>query len=172
MADGGTFPIETLAERVLRLRPRIVPALVVLVLVLALAFLGSLYWRGAATAEDLSNRIEIAQTQAAAVERLERQLDAANRQVVFLTGQKRKPETVATLAAVAQILPTDAWIYEFEKSGDEIRLHGFSASAASLIALFDASPLFRDAQFRSPLMQAQNNLQRFDMSFKLGSAGP
>ena len=49
-----------------------------------------------------------------------------------------------------------------------MRLHGFSAEAASLIALFDASPYFADAEMRSPLMQGPDpGLQRFDISVKL-----
>jgi hypothetical protein len=49
-----------------------------------------------------------------------------------------------------------------------VRIRGLSNSAAALIALFDTSPMFADAQFRAPLMQGPRaGLERFDMSFQL-----
>ncbi len=130
--------------------------------------MGSFYLRGAAVAADLDARVEAARARAVVVERLQQRLDAANRQAAFLAQQKRNPAAVAVLATVARLLPDDAWLYEFELNGDEVRLHGFSSEAASLIALFDSSPYFGDAELRSPLMQGPSPaLQRFDISFKL-----
>lgn len=167
-ADGGTLPADPVAARWLRLRPRIVPALAALAVVLAFAFTGSLYLRGAAMADDLDSQVEAAQSRAAVVDRLEDRLDAANRQAAFLAAQKKNPAAVAVLADVARLLPDNTWLYEFELNGDEVRLHGFSSQAAALIALFDSAPDFADAQFRSPLMQGPSSaLQRFDVSFRL-----
>ncbi|HEY4943389.1 MAG TPA: PilN domain-containing protein [Rhizomicrobium sp.] len=167
-ADGGTFPADAVAARHLRLRPKLVPALAALVLLLALGLVGSVFLRGAAVAADLDARVDAARTRAMVVERLQQRLDAANRQAAFLAQQKSSPAAVAVLATVARLLPDDSWLYEFELNGDEVRLHGFSAQAASLIPLFDSSPFFADAELRSPLMQGPSPaLQRFDISFKL-----
>jgi general secretion pathway protein L len=168
LADGGTFPADPAAARELRLQPRLVPALAGLVLLLAAGLVGSIYLRGAAIAADLDDRVARAQSRAMVVERLQQKLDSADRQAAFLAGQKRSPAAVAVLATVSRLLPDDASLYEFELNADEVRLHGFSASAASLIALFDASPYFGDAQMRAPLMQGPTPaLQRFDISVKL-----
>ncbi len=170
-ADGGTFPADPAASRRLRLRPRIIPALAALVLLLIVGLVASFYLRGAAVAADLDARVDGARSRAMVVERLQQRLDAANRQAAFLAQQKRNPAAVAVLATVARLLPDDAWLYEFELNGDEVRLHGFSSEAASLIALFDSSPYFGDAELRSPLMQGPSPaLQRFDISFKLRKA--
>ena len=167
-AAGGTFPVDAAAARALKLRPRIVPALGAIAVLLGLAFTGSLYLHGAMIAGDLSGRIDQARAHAVAVQRLQRDLDAANRQASFLALQKRSPAAVAVLATLSRLLPDDAWLYEFEMNGGEIRIHGFSASAASLIGLLDSSPYFRDAEFRSPLMQGPNaSSQRFDIGFTL-----
>jgi general secretion pathway protein L len=167
-ADGGTFPADAAAARVLRFRPRLVPTLAALVLLLAVGLLASIYLRGEAAAADLDDRVDAARSGAMVVEALQQKLDAANRQAAFLAQQKRNPAAVAVLATVARLLPDDAWLYEFELNGDEVRLHGFSAEAASLIALFDSSPYFADAQFRAPLMQGPTpGQQRFDLSVKL-----
>ena len=167
-AGGATFPVDPRAARRLQLQPRLVPALVALVLLLGAGLIGAIYLRGEAAAAELDARVEAARSRAIVVERLQNQLDAANRQAAFLSQQKRNPAAVAVLATIARLLPDNAWLYEFELNGDEVRLHGFSAQAASLIALFDSSPFFSDAQFRSPLMQGPNPaLQRFDVSFRL-----
>jgi general secretion pathway protein L len=168
LANGSSFPADAAAARRFRLASHIVPALCALVLMLAAGLTLSFYTRGEAVAADLSDRVDAARDHAMVVERLERKLDAANRQAAFLARQKRDPAAVAILATVSRLLPDDAWLYEFERNGDEVRLHGFSAQAASLIALFDSSPYFSDAQFRAPMMQGPTpNLQRFDLSVRL-----
>jgi Tfp pilus assembly protein PilN len=153
------------------LRPKIVPALVGLVLTFIFILIACIYLRGEMIASDLSSRIDQARERALTVERLQHNLDAANRQASFLALQKRNPAAVAVLASLSRLLPADAWLYEFEMNGDEVRIHGFSASAASLIALLDSSSSFADAEFRSPLMQGPSAaLQRFDIAFKLREA--
>jgi general secretion pathway protein L len=167
LADG-TFPTDLAATRHLRLAPRIVPMLIGLLLLLIAGLVTSIYLRGEAVASDLSDRVDAARGGAMAVAALQHKLDAAGRQAAFLAQQKRSPATVAVLADVARLLPDGTWLYELEMNGGEVRLHGFSNQAASLIALFDASPDFADAQFRSPLMQGPTpTLQRFDLSMRL-----
>jgi len=167
-ADGATFPADPTAARDLKLRPRIVPALVALVAVCALLFVGALYLRGAWTQADLEARVDDARSRAVMVTTLQRRLDAAHRQAIFLAGQKNNPAAAAVLAEVSRTLPSDSWLSEFELNGNEVRIHGTSGSAASLIALFDSSRYFTSAQFRSPLNQGMSSgLQVFDMSFRV-----
>jgi len=163
----GTFPTDLAATRHLRLAPRMVPMLMGILLVLLAGLALSIYLRGETAAADLQDRVDAARGGAMAVAALQHNLDDAHRQAAFLAQQKRNPATVAVLADVARLLPDGAWLYELEINGGEIRLHGFSNQAASLIALFDASPDFADAQFRSPLMQGPApNSQRFDLSMR------
>ena len=167
-AEGGTFPIDRDAARRAALSRRLVPALAALIVVLTFALVGAIYLRGETNAAQLADRVDAARGRAAVVERLQRKLDAANRQAVFLAQQKANPAAIAVLAKVARLLPDDAWLYQFELNGDEVRMHGFSSSAASLIAVFDNSPDFHDAEMRSPLMQGPTGAtQRFDMAVKV-----
>ncbi len=172
LADGGNLPADAAANRELKLRPRIVPVLGLSVFLLALVFVWAVFARGEMIESQLSDRIDDARARAATVERLERDLKAADRQVAFLSQQKRTPAAIAVLAAVTRLLPDGSWLNEFEMNGDEVRIHGFSDSAASLIARFDSSPDFGDAQFRAPLMQgATAGTQRFDISLRLKRSG-
>jgi general secretion pathway protein L len=171
LADGGNFPVPPAEARKLAARRRVVPMLAALACVLVLGVIGGAYLRGQSVADDLSERVAQAQIKAQDVERLQRQIAASEKGAALLARQKRSPATVQVLAEVTRVLPDGAWIYEFEMSGGEVRIHGFAHAAESLIAQFDASPLFGDAQFRSPLMQGPNvGLERFDLSFKIKAA--
>jgi len=118
----------------------------------------------------MSDRVAAAQEKAQIVERIQRQIATSERRAKLIAHQKQNPATVQVLAEVTRVLPQSAWIYEFEMSGNEVRIHGFAHDAASLIAAFDASQLFGDAQFRSPLMQGLSaGVERFDMSFRVRS---
>jgi len=166
-ADGSNFPVSPAAAPVERFRPRLVPALVALVLFLAAMAVGIDYWRQQGVASELADRVASARVGAIAVQRLEQELGDRTRQYEFLTRQKHNPAAIAVLAAVTRLLPDDAWLYEFELNGNEVRLHGYSADASSLIGLIDSSRDFRDAQLRAPLVPGPKpGLQRFDISFK------
>jgi general secretion pathway protein L len=172
-ADGGNLPCDPAANRELKLRPKIVPVLGLSVLLLALGLVWAVFLRGEMVQGRLSDKIDDARMRAATVEHLERDLKAADRQIAFLSREKRNPAAVAVLAAVTRLLPDESWLNEFELNGNEVRIHGFSDSAASLIAKFDSSPDFGDAQFRAPLMQgALPGTQRFDISLKLKGSAP
>ncbi|HWA31580.1 MAG TPA: PilN domain-containing protein [Rhizomicrobium sp.] len=167
-ADGGNFPVSPQAARAGLNRMRLVPRLALAAIMLAVLFLAAIFLRGQWILSDLSERVAAAQASAESVERLQRQIAMSERGASLLSQQKRDPAAVQILAEVTRLLPDGAWLYEFELSGGEVRIHGFARSASSLIAVFDASPLFRDAQFRSPLMQGPTgDTERFDMSFKL-----
>jgi hypothetical protein len=167
LADN-TFPTDPAATRRLRRAPKVVPMLFGLLLLLLAGLVLSIYLRGEAAASDLQNQVDAARGGAMAVAALQQKINIASKQAAFLAQQKRNPPTAAVLAGVARLLPDGSWLYEIEMNGSEVRLHGFSNQAASLIALFDASSAFADAQFRSPLMQGPSpNLQRFDLSMRL-----
>ncbi len=142
-----------------------VPALSALVAVLGIGALLATYSREQDTLDALSDQITGARSRAMVVQRLQDEINKANLGIAFLARQKQSPLLVKILAEVTRILPDNTWLVEFELNGKEIRLHGYSPAASSLIALFDNSQLFTNAQFRSPLMQGQNGLDRFDLSF-------
>jgi general secretion pathway protein L len=71
------------------------------------------------------------------------------------------------------VMPDDTWISNFELRDKTVHLHGQSVASAALIPLIDASPLFRNVSFRSPVTQnKQNNTERFYISAELESREP
>jgi len=171
-AQGGTLPADAKAAVMLKLRRWLVPGLAALAVGLALGVVGAEYGRRQAVADELAGRVAQAQSDLQAVRLLHRQIDDARKRSAFLAHQKQSPLTVQILREVTRVLPEDSWLFEIELHGNEVRIRGLSRSAASLIALFDASPMFVDAQFRAPLMQgADAGFERFDMSFRLRDGG-
>jgi hypothetical protein len=113
-------------------------------------------------------RVSEAHTAALSVIRFQRELGDANRRAAFLVEQKHKPMVLDVLAETTRLLPQGTWLSELQVHGREVEITGYSKAAASLIPLIDASPVFSDAQFRSPLVQVEgSDAERFDLSFTL-----
>jgi general secretion pathway protein L len=166
--DGGNFPVAARASALMRLRRWLIPALAMLVLALSVAVLAGAYSRNQQAADALAARVDQARGAARVSLHLQHDIVAARQHAVFLLRQKQSLTVATLLADTTAILPDGSWLTELEYRDGEVRIAGLSNSAAALIALFDASPLFTDAQFRAPLVQAPGaGLERFDMSFKI-----
>ena len=49
------------------------------------------------------------------------------------------------------MLPHDTWLERWQVKGDTLQIIGQSAKASALIGVIEASPLFVDAAFMSPI---------------------
>jgi general secretion pathway protein L len=135
-------------------------------LVLALGYAAS--YRADASADALRLTLADARKQADAVKALETKLDAATQQAAFLPARRAAPTPARVLEAVAALLPDDAWASHVDLDRDKLRVQGYAAGASSLIERFDASPLFKDAHFLSPMVKAQGtDRERFDLQVSI-----
>jgi general secretion pathway protein L len=166
-AGGGTFPVEPRASALLRIRRWLTPALTALVLLLAIAVTAGAYARNQQAAGMLAQTVAQTRMQAQASAHLQRRIADAREQASFLVQQKQNVMLTRILAETTRILPKGSWLTELQYKDGEVRAVGLSNAAASLIAVFDASPLFSDAQFRAPLVQSQGGTDQFDLSFRL-----
>ncbi|MEI9997329.1 MAG: PilN domain-containing protein [Rhizomicrobium sp.] len=166
--DGGDFPVVPRASLALRLRRRLVPGLLLLIAVLLLAVAAGAYGRNQAALDDFSMQRDEARSAARGSLLLEHQIAAARRRAALLLQEKQRPSVSRMLAETTQLLPDGSWLTVFAYRDGEVRIQGFSNAASSLIALFDASPLFTGAEFRAPLTQAQGSgLDQFDLAVRL-----
>ena len=70
---------------------------------------------------------------------------------------------------LTQLLPDDTWISQLDFKDREIQLRGNSAASAALIAALEASPLLRNARFRSPVTRDRRiGTERFHLSAEIG----
>jgi general secretion pathway protein L len=77
---------------------------------------------------------------------------------------------IEVLGLVTRLLPDDTWVQQLDIKQDSVELRGVSEQATRLIKLFEDSPNFTDAAFRSPVVQARNS-SRYHMAAKLLVSG-
>lgn len=171
--DGGNFPVVPRAARLLRLRRQAVRGLLLAILLLLGAVTAGVYARNQDAADEFHARVDAARLMARPSLRLEHQIAGVRQRAQLLLAERQRPIVASLLAETTRILPDGSWLTDFTYRDGEVRIQGYSNAAPSLIALFDASPLFASAQFRAPLTQAQNREQeQFDLSFKLRKGAP
>ncbi len=162
------LPRTSLAGRRFRLGTVLSVALVGLPIVLVVVMSGVAVVRDMKEMDILAAKVASAKSQAQAVDGLRRDLVRMQEKAEFVPRQKQIPLTVKVLAEVTRLLPDGSWLFGFELNGRELRIHGYSPAASSLVALFDAAPLFVNARFRSPLTPGpRSDLERFDLSCDL-----
>ncbi len=172
-ADWQAFPVDRSGFLRAQARHRGPALLAGTAIVLLLAILLALYLRGAAVADDLADQVSTEGMRAAEVERLRHRIDRTATQFVFLEKQRRAPSFVAVLNDVTRTLPDGTWITEFDLTGNRIRIEGYSHAASDLIAVFDRSGRFTNAQFAAPVTQGTSaGVERFDLTFELVGTKP
>ncbi len=172
-ADRRHFPVDRKAWLLGLWRRQSVALLGGAVLALLLAVLLAAYLRGASTLDALTDELLDAGAHASRAEQLQQRIARASTQLAFLSEQKRAPLFAATLAEVTRTLPDGSWLTELDLSGGKIRIEGYSPAAADLIAVFDRSGRFANAQFAAPVTQGpQPGIERFDLTFEIAGAKP
>jgi general secretion pathway protein L len=172
-ADWHAFPIDRAAFVRSLWRRWNIPFLAALAVVLGLALVPAAYIRGLERADAVADQLADAQVNADVVEHLQNRARLALAESQSLSRLRAAPLRVAVLSDLARILPDGTWVTELTIEGNKIRLEGFSRSASDLIALFDRSNRFADAQFTAPLTrESQANVERFDLALDIKQAGP
>lgn len=167
-ADWRVFPVDRQALFWSLWRRWSTVLLAGLAALLFVAVIFTAYARVGYSSELLDEQVSEAQSRAALVERMERDVRAITSQSEFLNRQKRAPLLVSVLADISRILPDNTWLNEIEESGNTVRIRGYSTAPSNLIALLDGSSHFANAQFAAPLVQdAPGKASRFDLTFQV-----
>ena len=141
----------------------------VLVGLACLLFIASLVlplWRKAQLEEQLQAEIAIVQKEAQSVSALRKQLDELKSQAHFLAQAKAtSPVVIQVLDELTRLLPDGTWLYQFEVNGKEVVMQGESPASSAIIGLIEASPLFRNVTYRSPVTQNRTTgAERFNLA--------
>ena len=101
---------------------------------------------------ELMPQVSAAQRQAEEVLALRETLEDSIASSHFLL-QKRREKLFAIdiVNELTRILPDNTWVEQLEIQGDALQVRGQSASASTLIGLVEASDLFSQVTFRSPV---------------------
>jgi general secretion pathway protein L len=80
------------------------------------------------------------------------------------------PPPLVILAELTRRVPADGWISQLSMRGRIVEASGFSLKATDLISDIEASPLFVNAKFRSPItLSPDGRGDRFDLTFETKS---
>ncbi len=148
-----------------------------LLFAVCLLLLGNLalpVWQKSTYAKALEVELADFKRQSAETVALREKVDRAKLENRFLENKKiNSLQILQILNELTLVMPDDTWISNFELRDKTVHLHGQSVASAALIPLIDASPLFRNVSFRSPVTQnKQNNTERFYISAELESREP
>ena len=98
---------------------------------------------------------------------LQKDIDTLRKAESFLTDRKRERLTGSRLLRdTTHILPDDTWLSEWQLSGGEVQLAGYTQSASSLVELLERSKVFKNTTFQSPTVQdgQHGGRERFHIS--------
>jgi len=83
----------------------------------------------------------------------------------LLQKKEAQPLLLELIDEMTRVIPDDTWLTRLDIAGNEIQVQGSSKSAAALIGLVEASPLYDATQFRSPVTQVpRTDDERFHLS--------
>jgi general secretion pathway protein L len=144
-------------------------ALILILFLLVLANISLPIWQKSVYAKSLQQEVSEYKKKSAAAVALRKEVEQAKLENRFL--EEKKKNTFLTLQLINEltaVVPDDTWVSNLEIREKEVHLHGQSVASAALISLIDASPLFKDVSFRSPVTQnRKKDTERFHIAAKL-----
>ncbi len=118
---------------------------------------------------ELIEKIKVAQTKSKEVEKLQVEADdiLGNAEEVVKI-KESLPSMVIILDELTRLLPDNTWLKSFQYSNGKLQIQGISSSASALIAILEASKLFNNTSFVSPVTQDRTTgLERFQIATQL-----
>jgi len=136
--------------------------LLVLAVVLALVYGGSIIVRDEMTRRELARQVEELEPQVAAIKQHEAEVRKFQSQIGTLT-ENQDRRMVAFLKELTDKIPADAYLTTLRYRNGRIEMDGFASKSSELIQILESSPMFRNAQFTSPITQGQGGQERFSI---------
>lgn len=105
-------------------------------------------------ADAMSEQFAVIKKSVASAASLRKELDELSKDERFVIDRKREaPSASRLLFETTHILPDDTWLSDWQLSGSEIQLQGFTRSASTVVGLLEQSRAFRGTTYRSPVTQ-------------------
>lgn len=122
----------------------------------AMATFAHAHWRYAGGLRQIDRTIETLNVEVKAVRALSEQRKQQIERIESVRAQKEQAIPLVRIwEEMTRVIPDDSWISDLSVSGDhKVTFTGLSKSAAGLIALLDASPLFAGPVFTAPVARA------------------
>ncbi len=160
-ADGETFAANPASlKTVIPLRRgqvmqgNIMKLAISVFLVGILLTLGNVHWRHLEANAALDQAISEESEKASAVRRLIAQRNESLSQLTTVRSEKDGAvPIVVVMEELSRVIPDNTWITDLEINAGVVNISGFSADAAKLIPMLEASEYFQGTTFRSPVLK-------------------
>lgn len=122
-------------------------------------------WMKSAYVEKLQEEVNRASKVANTVQELKKDADRMLRESDFLLRKKSSElSVVEILNELSMRIPDDTWLIQISYRTPKLQMHGQSPSASALIEVLEASAMFKDTSFVSPVSQDRiSGLERFQI---------
>jgi hypothetical protein len=141
--------------------------------VTTLALLGVLFVRpiiqDRAFLRQLDQEIAAAKPRVDMVQKLQKEVEQTEKQVIFLEGLLRNRDmNLEILQELTTILPADTYLIQFQNQEGSITMNGLSPSAEALVPKLEKSPLLKEVMPRGgTIIDPQTRKDRFNFAAKV-----
>jgi general secretion pathway protein L len=159
--------------------PRAFAILVISACALAILAVSLRYYRQQQALAGLAAELAVTRTKAQRVRAALDKLESERASLLRLRAQKNGPGVLDVWEEVTRVLPAHSWLTEMRLSGppgseeQQLTIAGLSPAAATLVGLFDRSPLFREAALTASIsLDPTEGKERFAIQAKLRNVDP
>lgn len=125
-------------------------------LLMLATLLGIPVWQKRAAAISLLAPLAEAKLAASETDRMRDRLDIMVAEYNLLPDRKwQDASALMVLAELSKLLPDDSFVTVLDYDGKSVQIQGESTSAAALVEILDASPMFKDVGFKAPVAKIQ-----------------
>lgn len=144
-----------------------------LTLLLAVAVLVYPVWRQGREVEALKRQLRGLEKEASYVQARQLEIDGiVNETERLIKTKNNSPSLNELINSLSLLMPDDTSLTHLRYRGAQLQIQGQSPSASALIAVLEASALFSNARFVSPLTQdRRTGLERFQISVDVKNLG-
>jgi general secretion pathway protein L len=162
-----------LRQRTKNTRRIIHTALITLTCILLVAVIAMPLWFEYQTVNALQIKTDSLEKDAKKVKALQKDIDAVMDETRQLIEEKKAtPEVIRMLNTLSSLIKDDTWLSYAQYSDGHLQIQGESPAASTLIAVLEASELFVNARFASPVTQDSiSKLERFQITVDVTNAG-
>jgi general secretion pathway protein L len=170
--DSYNLLPESLRQKTAKMPRLIHSALITLTCLLLVAVIAMPVWFEYQTVNVLQLKADSLEKDAKKVKALQLEIDTEIDETRQLIEEKKAtPQVIVMLNTLSSLIKDDTWLSYLQYSDGHLQIQGESPAASSLIAVLEASELFVNARFASPLTQDSiSKLERFQITVDVGKA--
>ena len=130
-------------------------------------------WRLDNTVDILRKKINLSESHFNKTIQQQQEIQSLKKQTEALIKIKAdKPVVIELLKELTHLLKDDTWLVNFQYIDNKLQIQGVSPNASALIGLLEASTMFTNVMFVSPITQDKNSgKERFQISLDINTHG-